>query len=129
MKFQVVNSVHNTSWAVVRVRCPSCKRQGTFDSLTNIMDSVIQNISPPVTTGQRRCPNPECQALLFFALQNGKILVSYPPELLDFDPVNLPATVLGAFEESITCHANRCCGSNHGSKNARRVMSRPPGYR
>jgi len=72
------------------------------------MDLVIQNISPPVTTGQRRCPNPECQALLFFALQNGKILVSYPPELLDFDPVNLPATVLAAFEESITCHANRC---------------------
>ncbi len=108
MKFQVVNAVHNTNWAVVRVRCPSCKRQGTFDGLPNIMDLVIQNISPPVTTGQRRCPNPECQALLFFALQNGKILVSYPPELLDFDPVNLPATVLAAFEESITCHANRC---------------------
>jgi len=108
MKFQVVNFAHNPSWAVVRVRCPACKRQGTFDPLPNIYDLAIQNISPPVTTGQRRCPNPECQALLFFAQQNGKILVSYPPELLDFDPVNLPPTVLAAFEESITCHANHC---------------------
>jgi hypothetical protein len=58
--------------------------------------------------GQRRCPNPECQAHLFFAHQNGKIVVSYPPELIDFDPVNLPPSVLAAFEEAISCHANRC---------------------
>src|SRR5260370_8185858 len=106
MKFQVVNFAHNPSWAVVRVRCPACKRQGTFDPLPNIYDLAIQNISPTVTTGQRRCPNPECQALLFFAQQNGKILVSYPPELLDFYPVNIPPPVLAAFEYPITSHPN-----------------------
>jgi len=108
MKFQVAAYVQNNSWVSVRARCPSCKRQGTFDYLTNVYDLVIQNLSPQVTTGQRRCPNPECQALLFFAQQNGKTLISYPPELIDFDSVNLPPTVLTAFEEAISCHANRC---------------------
>jgi hypothetical protein len=74
----------------------------------NIHDLVIQNLSPNVTMGQRRCPNPECYAHLFFAHQNGKLLVSYPPELIDFDPVNLPQAVLATFEEAISCHANRC---------------------
>src|SRR5260370_23053412 len=108
MKFQVAAYVQNNSWVSVRARCPSCKRLGTFDYLTNVFDLVIQNLSPQVTTGQRRCPNPECQALLFFAQQNGKTLISYPPELIDFDSVNLPPTVLTAFEEAISCHANRC---------------------
>jgi len=108
MNFPVLGYNHNPSPVSVRARCPACKRQGTFEPLTNIMDLVIQNISPPVTAGQRRCPNPECQAHLFFAYQNGKTVISYPPELIDFDPVNLPTAVLRAFEETISCHANRC---------------------
>ncbi len=108
MKFQVAAYNQNPSPVAVRARCPACKRQGTFDPLLNIFDLIIQNISPIVTTGQRRCPNPDCQALLFFAHQDGKTVVSYPPELIDFDPVNLPTTVLSAFEEAISCHANRC---------------------
>jgi hypothetical protein len=107
MKFPVQATTH-TSGTVISVRCPACKRQGIFDSMPNIYDLAIQNISPPVVAGQRRCPNPDCQALLFFVHQSGKIVVSYPPELIDFDPVNLPATVLAAFEEAISCHANRC---------------------
>src|SRR5258708_12403610 len=74
----------------------------------NISDLVIQNLSPAVTMGQRRCPDPQCQAHLFFAHQNGRIVIAYPPERLDFDPVNLPASVLAALEEAISCHANRC---------------------
>jgi len=101
-------SVHQGAPASISVRCPACKRQGTFDFLTNIFDLVIQSHSPTIVSGQRRCPNPECQALLFFVHQNGKVLISYPPELIDFDPVNLPAPVLAAFEEAISCHANRC---------------------
>jgi hypothetical protein len=108
MKFPVINFAHTNASTVVQVRCPACKRQGTFDFLQNVYDLVIQNMSPPVITGQRRCPNPECQAHLFFAYQNGKMVVSYPPELIDFDPVNLPPSVLAAFEEAISCHASRC---------------------
>src|SRR5712692_4674628 len=107
MNFPVANYQHHTG-TVVKVRCPACKRQGTFDPLQNVHDLVIQNLSPPVIMGQRKCPNPECNAHLFFAWQNGKIVVSYPPELVDFDPVNLPAAVLTAFEEAISCHASRC---------------------
>ena len=108
MNFKVVQYTQNNGWVAVRVRCPVCKRQGSFESLNNVFDLVLQNISPPVLAGQRRCPNPECQAHLFFVQQGEKVLVSYPPELIDFDPVNLPASVLTAFEESIACHANRC---------------------
>jgi hypothetical protein len=109
MNFQAKTySNHQGVPASISVRCPACKRQGTFDPLGNIYDLVIQSISPPVVSGQRRCPNPECQALLFFVHQSGKVVVSYPPELIDFDPGNLPGTVIAAFEEAILCHSNRC---------------------
>lgn len=108
MKFQVATFNYHEPGVAVRVRCPACKRQGTFELLTNIRDLVIQNMSPPVITGQRRCPNPDCQAHLFFADQGGRIVVSYPPELIDFDPINLPQAVLTTFGEAISCHANRC---------------------
>lgn len=41
-------------------------------------------------------------------MQHGKLAVSYPAELIDFDPTNIPATVLSAFEEAIKCHAQSC---------------------
>lgn len=107
MNFPVKNFNH-TGGTAVSVRCPTCKRQGTFDALPNIHDLQILNITPNITLGQRRCPNPDCREHLFFASQRGKILVSYPPELIDFDPVNLPDAVVTAFEEAIKCHANRC---------------------
>jgi Domain of unknown function (DUF4145) len=108
MKFPITNFAHTNATVAVQVRCPACKRQGTFDSMNNVYDLVVQNFSPAVTMGQRRCPNPQCQAHLFFAHQSGRIVVAYPPERVDFDPVNLPAAVLAALEEAISCHANRC---------------------
>lgn len=33
---------------------------------------------------------------------------SYPPERLDFDATNIPASITKALEEAITCHANEC---------------------
>jgi len=61
-----------------------------------------------VLAGLRRCPDPDCHALVFFVFQQGKLVVSYPAETLDFDPTNIPATVVGAFEEAIKCHAQSC---------------------
>src|SRR6267378_4261387 len=75
---------------IVSVRCPACKRQGTFNSFGSVNDIAIGNQAPPIIMGQRMCPNPECQAHLFFVCKGGKVLISYPPELIDFDPVNLP---------------------------------------
>ena len=36
------------------------------------------------------------------------MLVSYPPQLIDFDPVNLPESVRATLEEAIQCHAQNC---------------------
>jgi hypothetical protein len=105
LKFPVTSYAQSTG-TVVSARCPACKQQGTFDSFTNIFDLQIHPNS--AIMGQRRCPNPNCQEHLFFVHQSGKLVVSYPAELIDFDPVNLPPAVLNAFEEAITCHANRC---------------------
>jgi len=109
MQFLVRQYVQNNGVpAPVRVRCPACKRQGTFDAFSNVFDLIIQHVSPQIILGQRRCPNPECHAHIFFAIENQKVVVSYPPELIDFDPVNLPPAVVKAFEEAIASHANRC---------------------
>jgi hypothetical protein len=108
MNFIVNAHAQHNVWLPISARCPACKRQGTFDSFTNVYDLLIQD--PPTRTvlGQRRCPNPECHAHLFFVLQDGKVVVSYPPQLIDFDPVNLPPSVRSTLEEAIQCHANQC---------------------
>jgi hypothetical protein len=46
--------------------------------------------------------------IYFFASRDGKVLISYPPQLIDFDPVNLPDSVRATLEEAIQCHAQRC---------------------
>jgi hypothetical protein len=65
-------------------------------------------MTPFVCLGQRCCPNPDCRAHIFFALQNKKLLLAYPPELIDFDATNVPAPVVKALEEAITCHGDQC---------------------
>ena len=56
-------------------------------------------------TGQRKCPNPECNGHLFFVAQSGKITVGCPPIRLDFDSSNVPPGVAKTFEEALGCHA------------------------
>ena len=93
------------SW-LLKLRCPSCRQRGTFDDLGG-HDVVIQGRT---VAGYRRCPDTACLALVFFAadMQTGNVDVSYPAERIDFDSVNVPARVIGALEEAITCHANKC---------------------
>jgi hypothetical protein len=95
----------SASW-VLKIRCPVCRQRGTFDSV-QIQDLQI----PPATVaGCRRCPDAACHAIVFFAADTriGQVLVSYPAERIDFDATNVPASVIGALEEAITCHANKC---------------------
>src|SRR5205814_9441453 len=73
-------------------RCPSCYRNGTFDSITNIHDPLISTIPP---SGQqsakyflvpRRCPNPQCRAYVFYvATDQRQAIATYPAETIDFD--------------------------------------------
>src|SRR5207245_10904770 len=54
------------------------------------------------------CPNMSCQVGIFVVYYGGKLVESFPAETIDFDATNIPAKVVGAFEESIKCHANQC---------------------
>jgi hypothetical protein len=101
----------DTSGAIVKLRCPVCHQKGTFETLAP-PDLQIINLEGNVYRrfGQRRCPDPDCGAHIFFVWDNNtnRVTVSYPAERLDFDATNVPANVVHALEEAITCHANQC---------------------
>lgn len=94
----------------VSLRCPGCSQLGTFERfLTN--DAQSQGDGRMWSAGLRLCPNPSCRALIFFVSETSppfKLQLSYPPERLDFDATNIPASITKALEEAITCHANEC---------------------
>jgi hypothetical protein len=69
---------------------------------------TISSSPAPILLGQRRCPNPDCHAHIFFAQQSNKVLVSYPAERIDFDSTNIPPAIVQSFEQAISCHANQC---------------------
>lgn len=90
----------------VSLRCPDCRRQGTFDGLgVDDLTATDHRDGTTAILGHRRCPNPECRTHVFFAWFDGEIVVFYPPETFDFDPENLPDRVKSALEEAIACHS------------------------
>jgi hypothetical protein len=101
--------------ASVSLRCPACRQVGTFDRIVSSNQPVLNDVSlavgaMSVISGQRLCPNLACRALLFFIWDRNKagLAVTYPPERLDFDSTNIPASITKALEEAISCHANEC---------------------
>ncbi len=100
------NTVDNNK--KITLRCPSCRQNGTFDS---VVSNIIQ-VSPgnPVERkylGQRKCPNSECHAHIFVIWNSkGEVLISYPPERIDFDSKDIPVDIVDSLEEALTCHAN-----------------------
>ena len=105
--------------AIVNVRCPSCKRNGSFHGYPEILDvglAAAQIVPPgsPRTSislkyGIRSCPNPECKEPLFVICDGQyKVTKTYPAEELDFEPAGIPARILASFEEAIKCHSISC---------------------
>jgi hypothetical protein len=93
---------------VVTLRCPVCGGRGTFQYLGSTDIRILSDQRFP-RIGSRRCPDPSCNALLFFVEDDkGRLIATYPPERIDFDPTNVPTAVLAALEEAVTCHANDC---------------------
>lgn len=91
------------------MRCPGCRQQGTFESLSGVND-MFTGAGPSGPwqhiVGIRRCPNPTCSTQVFVVLTpQGVLETSYPPEHFNFDTANIPAKVLKAFEEATSCHA------------------------
>ena len=89
------------------LRCPSCRQIGTFEVINNVPDVHVQSLG--YWLGQKRCPNTSCCAHVFVVLdRNQAVLRSYPAELIDFDPTNIPSKITRTFEEALTCHAEQC---------------------
>jgi hypothetical protein len=88
------------------LRCPGCRQLGVFERI--LVDDLV--LPGGVLLGQRCCPNPECHAHVFLAYDatQRRVLVSYPAERIDFDPANIPPTILKPLNEAVTCHANAC---------------------
>ncbi len=107
MIFRVIKGGVATPDSKISLRCPGCRQQATLEQYNNVND-VLSGGQPQVLLGQRRCPNPECHAHIFFASTNGKVRVSYPSEKIDFDSTNIPTAIVQALEEAITCHATQC---------------------
>lgn len=95
---------------VIKLRCPACRQRGTFDSVFSEDLNIFVNNNWDTIVGQRRCPDPNCHALVFvFYDRTAKnLIVSYPSETIDFDSTDLPLSVIESFEEAIICHANQC---------------------
>ena len=100
MKLIVTNNI-NHGHLPVTARCPNCGHEAVMAPLGQ-SDVYING---ELVCGQRKCPNPSCNGHLFVVLKQGQLVTAYPPIRLDFEPENLPPTVLKTFEEAISCHA------------------------
>jgi hypothetical protein len=58
--------------------------------------------------GTRICPNPECLGVVFVVIGSKGGVVSLPPEVLDFDPRDIPSSIAASLEEAVKCHSSRC---------------------
>jgi hypothetical protein len=100
----------NINPARLQMRCPTCLHVAVLDARG--ADKTVRrggNNVLMLASGERVCPNPECQALIWVIYCLGdpvEILFSYPPERFDFDVSDLPASVKEPLEEAIDCHAN-----------------------
>jgi hypothetical protein len=92
----------------IRLRCPSCGHRGSFEAVApNVGDALVHDVGDNYRTGQRACPNADCRAIVFVVV-GSDMTVSYPPEVLDFDPTDLPDLVRASLEEAVKCHASAC---------------------
>ena len=98
-----VQTYNSSTGRKLSIRCPACGNGGTFDPLHNIHDV---NIPPNLWLCQRKCPNLDCQAHVFCIYDNsGKVLRTYPPQRIDFDPKGIPVSIVNTFTEALSCHA------------------------
>ena len=84
------------------LRCPACRQVGTLEPLHNFPDLFTGTLF----TGQRRCPNTACYLQTFVIYdETGRVVRSYPPELIDFDSTHIPPKISETFSEALSCRA------------------------
>ena len=101
--FIKVHAASATQPHVTPMRCPSCRREGSFHPINGHNDVIASG----ALLGHRVCPNPSCLTHVFVMFLGGTT-TSFPPETIDFDAAAVPAHIVNVFEEALTCHAN-CC--------------------
>ncbi len=88
----------------VTARCPACHHEAVFERFEDVKDLLYRG----VVHGQRRCPNPDCNAHLFFIGKEKQGVTTFPPQRLVIETEGVPDQVLAFLNEAIECHANRC---------------------
>ncbi len=108
MAIRAIKRIEGNRIAVVTT-CPVCGNGATFLPLTDNDLHFRDNGRPKdYTVGHRLCPNPECQAYLFFCKPEYDALITYPSLRIDFKADNIKERVRLSLEEAITCHAEGC---------------------
>lgn len=100
----------------IKVRCPACHHAGVFypigtkDASWDARERLRagQSVERNYRVGVRRCPNPECNTVLFVSLKEGAVIESFPNVTIDFDATNLPEAILSTLEEAVKCHSAGC---------------------
>jgi hypothetical protein len=95
-------NVSGANLGPVSLRCPACSDRGAFEQVGMDMAQDLLRI------GLRRCPHPNCRAILFVVWNGPQVVDTYPPQRIDFDAAGIPEKVVGALTEAITCHATQC---------------------
>lgn len=86
-------------------KCPNCGNGGSFVPLHQVTDYV--NNPENKSFGLRRCPNPNCNAVLFYVREHQNY-VTFPTSRIDFNSENIPTAIVENLTEAITCHSNKC---------------------
>ena len=119
--FHAENSSALSQVNIVSLTCPSCKQNGSFERVAEnvhdawIVELIVHNEGNPrlhekVNIGMRRCPNTECNAIIFVARDNrsGTVLDAYPKTYIEFDTTNVPENLVSTLQEAIICTAEDC---------------------
>lgn len=88
-------------------------RMGVFQPASGVKDMSWQEgrdrggvrFAANMRAGVRQCPNVECNSIVFVALEGDQVILSFPPEVINFDAAELPPEILASLSEAITCHA------------------------
>ncbi|CAN5189202.1 hypothetical protein BH20ACI1_BH20ACI1_27060 [soil metagenome] len=99
----------------VRIKCPNCRHKVNLEKL-DVEDLQFSGKNETFLTsnnkiaGLRKCPNEECNALVFFVVKpfTHIILVSFPYSTIEFDVTDIPEEIVKCFNESLICHSNEC---------------------
>lgn len=112
--FQATVGLSVTNSRVISsIRCPHCRKVGTFNAATQHsvsfqkLNAAGTGIAAHLTAQMAICPDRECSGIVFVISDNStnKILFTSPPELIDFESSNLPENILRSLKEAISCHS------------------------